>query len=113
MNTQSAKPDALRARRAIASGPLKDRLLALYRLAAAGAYRDSAGRTWPDLTDYEAAAGLEVERTSVNAARNELVKAGLVVKCRRRRCRYKPSGQDVWGWRLAPTADVGQAMRDA
>lgn len=100
MSSTDAKADALAARTTIAHGPLRDRLLALYRLAAAGTYEDRAGRRWPDLTDYEAAAGLGVERTSINAARNELVDRGLVEKARRRPCRYKPSGQDVWGWQL-------------
>ncbi len=105
MNTQSAKADALRTHRAIRSGTVVGRLLDHFRLAAAGQLADQSGRCWPDLTDYEAAAWLGVGRSTINSARKELVDRGLVVKCRRRPCRFKPSGQDVWGWRLATSAE--------
>ena len=102
----SAKTDARRTYRAIRAGSLPGRLLTLYRQAAAGQLADKDGRRWPGLTDYEAAAYLGCERSSVNAARAGLVKRGHVGKVRRRRCRYRPSNQDVWAWGLVAVPSV-------
>lgn len=96
--------DARRVSRELQASPLRERLLDLYRRAAARKIRDRDGRTWPGLTDYEAAAMLGVERTSINAARNALVKDGLVREHRKRPCRHKPSRQQVWAWALASVA---------
>lgn len=111
MNPNSAKPDALRVRQQLA-GSHRDRVLDLFRRADAGRLVDSERRAWPDLTDFELAAclsdeiGEDVLRTTVIPARNALVKEGLVEKARKRRCRFRPSGQDVWGWRLSRAGDA-------
>ncbi len=101
----TAKADALRVAGQIQGSPLVDRLLALYRRAASREIRDNDGRRLPGLTDYEAAAMLGVERTSVNAARNQLVDAGRVGKLDKRFCRYRPSNQRVWAWALTSVCE--------
>ena len=101
----TAKADALRVKGEIQAAPLVDRLAALYRRAASRELPDSQSRRLPGLTDYEAAAYLGVERTSINAARNQLVDQGRVGKLRKRRCRYRPSSQDVWAWALTSVCE--------
>jgi len=101
----SAKADALAVAGEIQASPLVDRLLALYRRAASREHVDKQGRRLPGMTDYEAAAILGVERTSVNAARNQLVDEGRVGKLRRRPCRYRPTGRDVWAWALTSVCE--------
>jgi len=101
----SAKADALRVSGQIQESPLVDRLLALYRRAASREHVDKQGRRLPGMTDYEAAAILGVERTTINAARNQLVDAGRVGKLDKRFCRYRPSNQRVWAWALTSVCE--------
>ena len=103
--TAQAKGDALAVRGQIQASPLPERLAALYRRAASREIADKEGRRLPGLTDYEAAAMLGVERTTVNAARNALVDEGRVGKLLKRRCRYRPSNQDVWSWALTSVVE--------
>lgn len=93
------KPLAIETMRSIQAGTVTASLLALYRRAAAGNLTDQQGRTWPGLTDLEAAAALNVRRTTINASRHALRKAGhRVVSFRRRICRHDPRGKvNAWG----------------
>ena len=104
-----AKREALQAFRAIKAGTLAARLLELYARAGRGELLDRAGRAWPGLTDYEAAAMLGAERTSINAARNPLLRAGLVDRGASRKCRHKPSRFDVVAWTIT---DLGREAVD-
>lgn len=113
LTTPHAKREARAAVRAIQAGTLGARLLALYARAHRGEHADRQGRRWSALTDYEAAAELGVERTSINAARATLVRDGLVTKSRKRKCRYKPSSFDVWAWEATEKgmATAGEVSR--
>ena len=97
---EHAKAEAVATVRKIQAGTLVDRLRELYERAARLDLADRNGRRWVGLTDYEAAAYLGCERSSVNAARAQLVRDGLVGRYRRRLCRHKPSGQQVVAWAL-------------
>lgn len=100
MPSALARPDALRTYADIRAGSQVGKLLALYQNAAARNVEDTQGRRWQGLTDREAAVWLGVGRSSINGARNELVRRGLVGKLRRRQCRAD-QGRDVWAWALA------------
>lgn len=96
--TEHAKRDALAAFRAIGESAMPRRLLRLLARAARGEIRDKRGRRWTGLTDYEAAAILNCERTTVNAARSPLMRAGLVTSEGKRTCRHRPSRFAVNAW---------------
>lgn len=97
---QTARPDAHAAMRAIQRGTLVERYRALLAVTATRGFRTRSGEVLHALTDYEAAAALGVERTSINAARGALVREGLVRSAGKRRCRYRPSRHRVHAWAL-------------
>lgn len=77
----------------------------------AGGYHTNDGVTLRGLTDAEAAAWMEVGRSTINGRRNELCggygsseqiqKQPLVVKGRKRLCQI--NGTKVQAWKLAPS----------
>lgn len=98
--TEHAKADAVETLLGIQDGSYTDRLLALYRRAASGQLPDKRGRRWISLTDDEAAKVLGCRRSTINASRAPLCKAGLVGRYRKRLCRVSTSGRQVVGWAL-------------
>ncbi|GAB5535268.1 MAG: hypothetical protein Rubg2KO_15170 [Rubricoccaceae bacterium] len=103
----STKHDALTTHAHISGDvSLKARVLNILRTAS----RRTDGRP-TSLTDYELAALLDVERSSINAARNQLVKDGLVTATTKRFCRHKPSNVQVNTWR--PTTPAERASHAA
>lgn len=108
---EHAKDVAVAAVHAIQAGTLVDRLRELYERAGRLELADKSGRRWIGLTDYEAAGYLGCERSSVNTARAQLVRDGLVGRYRRRLCRYRPSGQQVVAWALVSAIERGSRSR--
>lgn len=89
--------------RELQAGVLTENLLNLYEQAARGEIVDKQGRRWGTLTDYEAAALLGCERSSVCSCRNRLVSLGAVREHYQRYCRWRPSRNRVSAWGLVTT----------